>query len=65
MEHESKVITWRKMKDCHMQRYLVRKRLFVGQDVEVTDDDNHASRDGVSIRIVHKTCDDKDVHPLL
>ncbi len=51
------------MKDCHMQRYLVGEWLFVGQNVEVTDGDDHASCDGVSTRIVHKTCDEKDVHP--
>ncbi len=32
------------------------------EDVEVTNNDNHASHDGVSNRIVHKTCDDKYVH---
>jgi hypothetical protein len=35
----------------------------VGQDVDVTDGDDHASRDGVSNRIMHETCDNKDVHP--
>jgi hypothetical protein len=52
-----------KMKDCHMQRYLARERLFVGWDVEVIDGDDHASRDGVSNKTVHETCDDKDVQP--
>jgi hypothetical protein len=50
------------MRDYHMQRYLDGEWLFVGRDVEVTNDDNHASHDGVSNRIVHKTCDDKYVH---
>jgi hypothetical protein len=50
------------MKDCHMQRYPTREWLFVGWDVEVTNNDNHASHDGVPNRIVHKTCDDKYVH---
>ncbi len=45
------------------QRYLVGERLFVGRHVEITDNHDHASRDGVSNRIVHKTCDDKDMHP--
>jgi len=62
-EHESKVATRRKMRDCHMQRYLAREWLFVGRDVELIDNDDYASRDGVSNRIVHETCDDKDVHP--
>ncbi len=36
----------------------------MGQDVEVTDNDDHAFHDGVLNRIVHhKTCDDKDVYP--
>jgi hypothetical protein len=63
LEHESKAITKRQMKDCHMQRYLAREPLFMGQDVEVINNDDHASHDGVSNRIVHKTCDDKDVNP--
>jgi hypothetical protein len=46
-----------------MQRYLVGEQLFMGQDVEVINDDDHASHDGVSNRIVHKICDDKDVNP--
>ncbi len=37
----------------------------MGQDVEVINGDDHASRDGVSNRIVHKTYDDKDVHPCI
>jgi hypothetical protein len=37
----------------------------VEQDVEITNGDDHASRDGVSNRIVHKTYDDKDVHPCI
>ncbi len=37
--------------------------VFVGRNVEITNNDDHVSRDGVSNRIVHKTCDDKDVHP--
>jgi hypothetical protein len=35
----------------------------VGRDVEITNNHDHASHDGVSNRIVHKTCDDKDMHP--
>ncbi len=49
--------------DCHMQKYLASERLFVGWDVEIINGDNHASCDGVLNRIMHKTCDDKDVHP--
>jgi hypothetical protein len=37
----------------------------VGQNVEITDDDDHASCDGVSNRIVHETCDNKNVHPCI
>ncbi len=51
------------MKDFHMQSHLVGEQLFVGQDVDVTNGDDHAFRDGVSNRIVHETCDKKDVHP--
>ncbi len=39
--------------------------MFLGQDVEVTDDDDHAFRDGVSNKIVHETYDDKDGHPCI
>jgi hypothetical protein len=35
----------------------------VGQDVEVTDGDDHAFCDGYSNRIVNETCDYKDVYP--
>jgi hypothetical protein len=63
MEHESRATTQKKMKDCHMQRYLAREQLFVGRDIEVIDDDDHAFCDGVWNRIVHETCDDKDMHP--
>jgi hypothetical protein len=65
MEHESKVTTWRKMKESHVQRYLTRERLFVGWNVEVTNGGNHVFRDGVSNRIMHKACYDKDVHPFI
>ncbi len=48
-----------------MQRYLARERLFMGWDVEITNGDEHASHDGVLNRIMHETCDDKDVHPCI
>ncbi len=35
----------------------------MGRDVEITNNDEHASHEGVLNRIVHETCDDKDVHP--
>jgi hypothetical protein len=63
MERESRATTWKKMKDCHMQGYVVGEWLFVGRNVEIAYDDDHVLRDGVSNRIVHKRCDDKDVHP--
>jgi hypothetical protein len=63
MECESRATARKKMKDFHMQRHLVGEQLFVGQDVNVTNGDDHASCDGVLNRIVHKTCDNKDVHP--
>jgi len=34
-----------------------------GQDVEITNGDDHASHDGVLNWIVHETCDEKDVNP--
>jgi len=37
----------------------------VGRDVDITNNDEHASHDGVLSRIVHETCDDKDVHPCI
>ncbi len=36
--------------------------LFVGQDVEVIDGDNHVFHDDVLNRTMHETCDDKYVH---
>jgi hypothetical protein len=37
----------------------------MGQDVEITNSDDHASHDGLLNRIVHKTCDHKDVNPCI
>jgi hypothetical protein len=37
--------------------------LFVEQNVDVTNGDDHAFRDGVSNKIMHETCDNKNVHP--
>jgi hypothetical protein len=53
------------MKDFHIQRHLVGEQLFVGWDVDVIDGDDHASCDGVSNKIVHETCDNKDVNPCI
>ncbi len=37
----------------------------MGRDVEIIDNDDHAFHDGVSNRIMHETCDDKDVNPCI
>ncbi len=38
-----------KLKDCHMQRYLVGEQLFVGQNIEVFDGDNLLTHGPTSI----------------
>jgi len=42
------------MKDFHMQRHLIGEQLFVGQNVDVIDGYDHASRDGISIGLCMK-----------
>jgi hypothetical protein len=51
-----------KLKDCHMQRYLVGEQLFVGQNIEVFDGDNLLIH-GPSLITTHMPIDAMDQHP--
>jgi hypothetical protein len=51
-----------KLKDCHMQRYLVGEWLFVGRNIEVFDGDNLIIHGPLST-IAHMPIDAMDQHP--
>jgi hypothetical protein len=54
--------TWMKLRDFHVQRYLAREQLFVGQNIEIFDGDNLFTHGPTSI-IAHMPVDAMNQHP--
>ncbi len=62
IECESRATTRMKLRDSHMQWYLVGEQLFVGWNVEIFDGDNFFTHGPTSI-IAHMPIDIMDQHP--
>jgi len=60
--HESRATTWMKLKDYHMQRYLIGEQLFVEWNIKVFDGDNLFIH-GPSSIIAHMPTNAMDQHP--
>ncbi len=62
VECGSKATIWMKLRDFHMQRYLVGKWLFMGWNIEIFDGDNLCAH-GPTLIIAHMLANEMDQHP--